>query len=356
MQHNFILTDLMRTGPHQDLEDFIDMANIHDQTFTYTGDYYSLHNFDLDKYQRKFAIIDYRIDLCYLADSKTFKDDFMKRVELLKSQGFVFIRATPWESLSNLKEPVLAPANKSGVDGYYFPNYPIEHIQWTGDISWFWFYMYRQHHKSIFTPNHNQKKYDFLYLNKGRRQHRTRLFSKLISTTLLENSLFSNHNYVPRYILPTEYEENYPMRGADQNIDLKHYNDTKYSIISETNDSNDEIFMTEKIWKPILAEHVFIVHGNHLYLQKLRELGFKTFNNYFDESYDLEPDKNIRIDKIVSLISNLKNKDWQDLYLQTKGLRQHNKDLFLSKEKLQEQINKTLIRFLEFADSSQITS
>ena len=81
MQHNFILTDLMRTGPHQDLEDFIDMANIHDQTFTYTGDYYSLHNFDLDKYQRKFAIIDYRIDLCYLADSKTFKDDFMKRVE-----------------------------------------------------------------------------------------------------------------------------------------------------------------------------------------------------------------------------------------------------------------------------------
>ena len=296
----------MRTGPHQDLEDFIDMANIHDQTFTYTGDYYSLHNFDLDKYQRKFAIIDYRIDLCYLADSKTFKDDFMKRVELLKSQGFVFIRATPWESLSNLKEPVLAPANKSGVDGYYFPNYPIEHIQWTGDISWFWFYMYRQHHKSMFTPNHNQKKY--------------------------------------------------PMRGADQNIDLKHYNDTKYSIISETNDSNDEIFMTEKIWKPILAEHVFIVHGNHLYLQKLRELGFKTFNNYFDESYDLEPDKNIRIDKIVSLISNLKNTDWQDLYLQTKGLRQHNKDLFLNKEKLQEQINKTLIRFLEFADSSQITS
>ena len=66
--------------------------------------------------------------------------------------------------------------------------------------------------------------------------------------------------------------------------------------------------------------------------------------------------KNKRIDKIVSLISNLKNKDWQDLYLQTKGLRQHNKDLFLNKEKLQEQINKTLIRFLEFADSSQITS
>ena len=44
------------------------------------------------------------------------------------------------------------------------------------------------------------------------------------------------------------------------------------------------------------------------------------------------------------------------IYAFLKSLRQHNKDLFLNKEKLQEQINKTLIRFLEFADSSQITS
>ena len=58
--------------------------------------------------------------------------------------------------------------------------------------------------------------------------------------------------------------------------------------MSETNDNNYEVFMTEKIWKPIMAQHVFVVHGNHLYLQKLREMGFKTFGNYFDESYDLE--------------------------------------------------------------------
>ena len=73
-------------------EDFIDMSSIPNQKFTYTGDYYLLHNFDLDRYDRKFAIIDYRLDLHHLATSKTFTEDFERRVNLLKSQGFVFIR------------------------------------------------------------------------------------------------------------------------------------------------------------------------------------------------------------------------------------------------------------------------
>ena len=126
--------------------------------------------------------------------------------------------------------------------------------------------------------------------------------------------------------------------------------------------------MTEKIWKPIIAQHVFVVHGNHLYLQKLREMGFKTFGNYFDESYDLEKDSNQRIDKLVSLCEDLKlkcdngsivergNKKWQDIYLQTKALRKHNYDTFFDKERLSVQINKTLELFLEFADRGQVPS
>jgi hypothetical protein len=105
-----------------------------------------------------------------------------------------------------------------------------------------------------------------------------------------------------------------------------------------------------------MAQHVFIVHGNYLYLQRLRDMGFKTFNSYFDEDYDLEQDPNKRIDKIVSLCKDLKNKKWQDIYLQTKALRQHNYNTMFNKEKLSLEINKTLSLFLEFADSSQISS
>ena len=114
--------------------------------------------------------------------------------------------------------------------------------------------------------------------------------------------------------------------------------------------------MTEKIWKPIIAQQVFVVHGNHLYLQKLREIGFKTFGSYFDESYDLENDRDKKIDAIVSLCKDLKTKDWQDIYRQTIALRQHNYDTLFNKEKLSVEVNKTLISFLEFFDSSQVSS
>jgi hypothetical protein len=105
-----------------------------------------------------------------------------------------------------------------------------------------------------------------------------------------------------------------------------------------------------------MAQHIFVVHGNYLYLQKLREMGFKTFNNYFEEAYDLDRDPNTRIDTIVDVCKDLRTKKWQDIYLQTKALRQHNYDTMFNKEKLSLEINKTLNLFLEFADSSQVSS
>ena len=81
-----------------------------------------------------------------------------------------------------------------------------------------------------------------------------------------------------------------------------------------------------------------------------------------------EQDKAKRIDSLVSLCKNLRdkcsqgsvvesgNKKWQDIYLQTQALRKHNFDTFFNKEKLSVQINKTLELFLEFADSRQVSS
>jgi hypothetical protein len=159
-----------------------------------------------------------------------------------------------------------------------------------------------------------------------------------------------------KYEIPGIEPENYPRWGMDQDMYDLPYSDTVCSIISETNDNDYEIFMTEKIWKPIMAKHTFVVHGNYLYLQKLREIGFKTFSNYFDESYDLEQDPNKRIDKITLLCEELKSKNWQDIYMQTKNLRQQNYDTFFDKEKLSKEVNKTLELFLEFADRGQVPS
>jgi hypothetical protein len=335
----------MKTGKHQDFEDFISMHSLEDQIFDMTGEYFTLHNYDLDSYDRRFAIIDVNYANDRIAKNEEFYFELYRRLNLLKSQGFVFIQATPWESLYNIKTS---------------PQYPqiddIEHIKWSGGISWFWFYMYRKHKDKKYDFDHTDKKYDFLYLNKLIRGHRQRLFD--LVEPLLSNSLYSN--WEKDIKLPVEYElpwaQDYPERGLDQDLFEKPYNHTKFSLISETNDTNYEVFMTEKIWKAIIAKHVFVVHGNYLYLQKLRELGFRTFGNYFDESYDLEFHKRHRIEKITKTCKDLLEINWQDLYLQTKALRQHNHDLLFNKEKLSEEINKTLELFLEFADTGQVPS
>ena len=85
-------------------------------------------------------------------------------------------------------------------------------------------------------------------------------------------------------------------------------------------------------------------------------MGFKTFNSYFDESYDLEKDPDRRLDKLVDLCIELKDAFWSDIYMLSKGIRKHNYDNFFNKEKLSEEVNKTLGSFLEFADSSKISS
>jgi len=344
MQRNFILTDIMKTGYHQNLEHFISMHSLPDQTFDTVGQYYDLHLFDLDRYDRKFAILDYRVDMISMDKNAEFKAELKRRCDLLHSQGFVFIKATPWESKDNVDKEDM------------YPEIDIPHVKWTGDVSWFWFLMYARHKDKTYNFQHTNKKYEFLYLNKMPREHRKNLFKAM--NTLLEGSLYTNWQFDLK--LPPEYElpwaQQYPEKGRDQDLYEKPYNDTKYSLVSETNDNNTDIFMTEKIWKPIMAKHVFVVHGNHLYLQKLREMGFKTFSHLLDESYDLEADPMHRITKIVNTCKELKQKDWKDIYLQTQALRKHNYDVFFNEEKMSVQINKTLELFLEFADSGQVSS
>jgi len=341
MQRNFILTDVMKTGSHMDLEEFISMHTITDQQFDCTGEYYTLHNYDIDSYDRRFALIDSRYANEILKDNTEFNDELRRRCNLLHSQGFVFIKSNPWESYENV------------LTSPQYPEIQIDHIKWTGGVSWFWFYMFRKHQASRFRFDHTQKKYDFLYLNKMARKHRTKLYDKLLGKGILENSLHTNW---PKRKLPEEYElpwaQVYPQYGMDQDIYEKPYNDTAFSIVSETNDNNDDVFMTEKIWKPIIAQQMFVVHGNHLYLQKLKDLGFKTFNSYFEETYDLEKDRDLRIDKIVDVCDRLRDAPVQDFYLHSKALRQHNYDTFFNKEKLSVAINDTLKLFLEFADRS----
>ena len=77
MQSNFILTDVMKTGDHHSYEQFLEAHSLPNQTFEYTGEYYTLHNFDLDKYDRKFAFIDMRIHNNRVLDNTGYRNDLV---------------------------------------------------------------------------------------------------------------------------------------------------------------------------------------------------------------------------------------------------------------------------------------
>ena len=73
------------------------------------------------------------------------------------------------------------------------------------------------------------------------------------------------------------------------------------SLIELAPETSIKIFLpTEKTMKPISAGIPFVSIGCYKFLRHLRKIGFKTFDPYIDESYDLEPDDDTRIGMAMS--------------------------------------------------------
>lgn len=79
------------------------------------------------------------------------------------------------------------------------------------------------------------------------------------------------------------------------------YDNSLVHIISETNFFTPIIHQTEKTLKPIANLQPFIMLGSPASLKSIKDMGFKTFDKFWDESYDNEYDDNIRLIKITEL-------------------------------------------------------
>jgi hypothetical protein len=89
-----------------------------------------------------------------------------------------------------------------------------------------------------------------------------------------------------------------------------HYKRTLVSIVTETNFSANECTLTEKSFKPFLHKHPFIILGVPGALKGLRELGFQTFGEFWDESYDEIQDPGMRLCHIANILEEIGN--WDD--------------------------------------------
>lgn len=92
-------------------------------------------------------------------------------------------------------------------------------------------------------------------------------------------------------------------------------------------ESNRINFKTEKTYKPILYFMPFIIVGNCYSLRDLQQEGYRTFSDYWDESYDEIHDPVRRMKKIEELIVSISKKtptEIQDWYSNMEDILIHN--------------------------------
>jgi hypothetical protein len=91
----------------------------------------------------------------------------------------------------------------------------------------------------------------------------------------------------------------------------------------ETND----VYIDEKIYKPFACFKPFIIIAQPYTLTILKDLGFKTFEKFIDESYDDETDNDKRIQMVfdeIDKISKMKVDEVDTLYNRMKSVLDHN--------------------------------
>jgi len=108
-------------------------------------------------------------------------------------------------------------------------------------------------------------------------------------------------------------------------LPYKIYNDSWYSIVCET--SYKHCFLSEKTAKPILAKRLFVLIGAKHMIKNLQSLGYKTFSNVLDESYDDIDNDELRWDMACEQIKKLYYMDPIEVYLNIQSTLEHNYQL-----------------------------
>jgi len=117
--------------------------------------------------------------------------------------------------------------------------------------------------------------------------------------------------------------------SADYNVE--DISSTRLSVVLETVVDGSKIHLTEKILRPIACAHPFVLAAGPGALKYLRSYGFKTFGDFWDESYDEETDTLLRLEKITATmqqIQNLTEYDWQKI----RCIADYNQQHFFSEE------------------------
>jgi hypothetical protein len=127
------------------------------------------------------------------------------------------------------------------------------------------------------------------------------------------------------------------------------YDHTYCSLVVETLQKLP-LYVSEKSYKPLAYFHPFLSVSAPGTLAFLKQAGFETFDNIFDESYDAIDDFAKRVELIKQ---NLQGIDVRQNYDQlTQEKLQHNHELFFNESKVKDAMHREIILpLIEYADT-----
>jgi hypothetical protein len=236
---------------------------------------------------------------------------------------------------------------------FYQDTFPdaIDRCYLIRNFNWFWYNesIYYHYHNMRYWPNRHCDKLALMPM-RLLRPHRFNLLNSLRKQKLLDNFLYSA-NWEEKY-LPSNCANDHSHEWQ-RLIHNEWYDQTYFSFVVETAvdflPGETVPFVTEKTFKPIACQHPFIVYGHPGTLKFLHDLGFETFENLFDESYDHIEHTKTRQDQLIKNVINFKPQQYSRL---TQEKLIHNQNLFYDIDQVTRRVNQEIIEpILEYVHS-----
>lgn len=213
---------------------------------------------------------------------------------------------------------------------------------------WFWYFeslWYRSRDYHLYQPSAQDKTRLFFMPIRRRRLGRDLAYMGLSS--LLDQSIYS---YVERGIrlpgIPDTHIEDQRWFNADW------YDQTCFSVVCEDDDDTYPVMWSEKSCKPLAFFHPFVLIGQRGLLRLLRDHGFESFPEIFDESYDMLPHIHQRAQTVCQQILDLNMHDLHSPLCVSKTL--HNHERFFDQHLIEQRLtDRLIVPMLEFLESQK---
>ena len=259
---------------------------------------------------------------CYFFDQEPYYDYTLPIIQKSQLQPGHFTGPSRINLLANSEHSELKHnfVKSNGYYDWYYFYHGFAALDWYRDFQYIEPESFNQFDKVFICYNHLTSKY---------RSYRLHLVSNLLEQDLVKSgsvSLFHDgwqktiedpdnpldnrarvkvYKQLQNISNPLIIDTETPDGTLSAGVNFDSLTSALFHVVTETVYFQDKLHLTEKVFKPIVAKRPFFLVAAPGNLAYLKGYGFKTFDRWIDESYDLETDHYIRIEKITFELAKL---------------------------------------------------